>query len=116
MEEKKIVTAEEIMEKVTELGYDVSMEECEEAAEVVNNEVMTAEDEETADLSEDALEDVVGGASVSTILKWLKKMWKNRLGMSPGKISGWESTLIGTAKDLFGKKAAAVATGFFLAY
>lgn len=112
--DKKILTAEEIMDKAKELGYDVSLDDCEEAAELVNNEVM--DDEEAVDLSEDALEDVVGGASKAKILSWIKKMWKKRPGKSFGKISEWESTVIGAATATFGLKGCAIATGFFLLY
>ena len=116
MEEKKIVTAEEIMDKAKELGYDVSLDECEEAAELVNNSPIPEENGEVADLSEDALEDVVGGASAASILKWVQNMWKNRPGKSAGKISSWEKGIISAATKKFGWKACAITTGFFLLY
>lgn len=115
--EKKILTAEEIQEKAKELGYDVSIEDCEEAADLVNNEPMT-EDGDFVDLGDDALEDVVGGAKVNTtaIKKWLQKQWNKRPGKSYGKISSWETAVISAATVKFGFAGCAVATAFFLAY
>ena len=114
--DKKILTAEEILEKAKELGYDVSLEDCEEAADMINEAPAPVDDGEVAELSEDALEDVVGGASASSILKWVQNMWKNRPNKSPGKISSWEQGVITAATKKFGWKACAVATGFFLLY
>ena len=114
--DKKILTAEEILEKAKELGYDVTMEDCEEAADMLNEAPAPVDGGEDAELSEAALEDVVGGVSASAILKWVQNMWNNRPNKSPGKISSWEKGIISAATKKFGWKAAAVATGFFLLY
>ena len=115
--DKKILTAEEILEKAKELGYDVSLEDCEEAAEFVNTEPMT-EDGEFVNLDEDDLEAVVGGAKITktAIKNWLNKQWAKRPGKSAGKISAWETAVISAATAQFGFLGCTVATAFFLLY
>ena len=115
--DKKILTAEEILEKTKELGYDVSLDECEEAADYFNNEPMT-EDGEFLDLGEDDLEAVVGGAkiTVSAINNWLKIQWANRPKKSHGKITAWELSLIAKATLKYGALGCATATAFCLVW
>lgn len=114
--DKKMLTAEEIQEKAKELGYDLSIEDCEEAADMINEAPAPEDNGDAVELDEAALEDVVGGVSISSIYSWVKRAWKNRPSKSPGKISSWEQGIISAATKKFGWKACAVATGFFLLY
>lgn len=112
MEEKKILTAEEIMAKATELGYDVSIDDCEEAADAINNAPMTEEGEVGEELDEDALEDVAGGVNTASILLWIKVFGPR--GRSRGKITILERAKIEAARKRFGRIGAALATAYYM--
>ena len=114
--DKKLLTAEEILEKTKELGYDVSLEDCEEAAEFMNNEPVLDEND-FAELSDEALEDVVGGAiNIKAITQWIMNQWAKRPAKSFGKIASWEKSIISLATKKFGLKGCAAATAFALLY
>lgn len=114
--DKKMLTAEEIMNKAAELGYDVTIDDCEEAAELVNNTPMTDDCEfaDAAELNDAELENVTGGITKKDILRWLRQRYR-KYG-SPGKITEKEKAIIAEARAKLGRFAAAVVTAFCYLY
>lgn len=106
--DKKILTAEEILEKAKELGYDVSLEDCEEAVDALENADMSAEE----NMSEDSLENVVGGAVSKAYITAYIRPWFTR--GSFGKITASEREMIEKARKKFGKVGVVIATAIAL--
>ncbi|MBE5810012.1 MAG: hypothetical protein E7318_03650 [Clostridiales bacterium] len=107
--DKQMLTAEELQAKAKEQGYELSLEDCEEAIDALENTDMS----DVENMSEDSLENVVGGAVTKAYITAYIRPWFGIRG-SFGKITASEREMIAKAQKLFGKVGLAVATAIAL--
>ena len=105
--DKKILTAEEILEKATEQGYEMSLEDCEATLDAMNS-INLDEASEIEDMDEADLENVAGGGSIAAAViaatAWVKTKYarKPRKRYTTGKFDSFDQSVISEATRRFG--------------